>query len=175
MFYREADMSNETVVVFTRQGVRTILNAGGSGRWKLRPNKIRHCRYAVCTRNARHPKVEGSEDHRSAFLVAKVRDVAASSTKPGRYWIKFSEYALVSIPDVWKKTHRNPVKYTAIEELGIDLSKLEWKRMPAAKEPQESKSEGFHPAGGAVIAEAKRGLALAFGVAPESIEITIRG
>jgi hypothetical protein len=171
-------MSRDTVVVFTRQGVETILRDGGTGRWKLRPNRVlQHRRFAVCTRNAKHPKVEGPEAHRSAFLVGKIKDVVQSSAKPGRYWIKFSEYALVNVPDVWKKIHRNPVKYTMIEELGIDPSTLEWKPMPAAKEPPEPepKSDVVHPAGGLTITEAKKALARTFGVAPEAIEITVRG
>jgi hypothetical protein len=44
---------------------------------------------------------------------------------------EFSEYALVSIPEVWVKGDwRNPVKYVALEDLGIDPAKLKWKPMP---------------------------------------------
>ena len=39
----------------------------------------------------------------------------------GRYRIEFSEYARVNIADVWKGD-LIPVKYSSIEDLGIDPS-----------------------------------------------------
>jgi hypothetical protein len=69
------------------------------------------------------------------------------------------------------------VKYAELRELGIDPSQLEWERMP---EPNETSSPTTEVKALAVdapltMAEAKKGLALTFGVAPEAIEITIRG
>ena len=119
--------------------------------------------------------MEGPEDHRAAFLVGKIKDVVPSSTKPGRYWIQLSEYARVNIPNVWKKGNRNPVKYSTLEELGIDPSILKWEPMPNVSQVREPKVQLVHHVGALTIPDAKKGLALTFGVTPEAIEITIRG
>jgi hypothetical protein len=88
---------------------------------------------------------------------------------------KISEYAVVDYPEAWGEW-RNPVKYTTLEELGIDLKKLKFKPMPTPTKfltppapPNRSKT------GALTIAEAKAGLALQFGVPPEAIEILIKG
>jgi hypothetical protein len=92
-----------------------------------------------------------------------------------RWIIKISEYAVVDYPEAWGEW-RNPVKYTTLEELGIDPKKLKFKPMPTPTKvlpppapPDRSKT------GALTIAEAKAGLALQFGVPPEAIEILIKG
>jgi hypothetical protein len=90
--------------------------------------------------------------------------------------IQFSEYASVNVPNVWKRD-RNPVKYTEIEDLGIDPATLRWEPIPERTEadeaiPPQKVGDGQ---GSLTIAEAKKGLSLTFGVPPEAIEITIRG
>jgi hypothetical protein len=81
----------------------------------------------------------------------------------------------VNIPDAWKGD-RNPVKYSTLKKLGIDLSTLEWAPMPELTEPApEAKAPAATTGAPLTMAEAKRGLALTFGVSPEAIEITIRG
>lgn len=164
-----------TVVLFTRQSTEKILREGASGRWRLVPSHARQCKFAICTRNAKHSNVEGPEPHRSAFLVGKVKDITPSREKPGRYWIQFSEYALVDRPNVWNKGDRNPVRYAAIEELGIDPLKLKWELMPTTSHPPESMAQDGKAGVGLTMAEAKQGLSITFGVPPEAIEITIRG
>jgi hypothetical protein len=165
----------KSVVVFSRQSVDTILRSGGSGSWRLVPNHALHCGFAVCTRNAKHPKVEGPEAHHSAFLVGKIRDVVPSPRRSNRYWIQFSEYARVDIPNVWKKGDRNPVRYTTLEKLGIDPSTLKWEPMPVVNQLSEPNPQEAQPVGALTMAQAKKGLALTFGVPPEAIEITVRG
>jgi len=170
-------MPQEAIVVFTAKSVERILQEGGTSSWRLDRNHARQCVYAVCTRNANADWVEGSEAHHSAFLVGKVREVVPSPDHADRFLVQFSEYALVDVPDVWKGD-RNPVKYTPLEGLAIDFSKLKWEPMPAATatEPsaatREVKTAGARPL---TMSEAKNGLALTFGVKPEAIEITIRG
>ena len=44
-------------------------------------------------------------------------------------FIEISEYALVDYPETWGEW-RNPVKYTTLEELGIDPKDLKFKPMP---------------------------------------------
>lgn len=139
-------------------------------------NHARQCAFAVCTRNANADKVEGREAHHSAFLVGKIKDVVPSPTSPGRYLIQFSEFSRVNIPDAWKGD-RNPVKYAKLKELGIDPSKLKWERMPEPTEMSSPKTEVNALAADTplTMTQAKKGLALTFGVPPEAIEITIRG
>jgi hypothetical protein len=86
-----------------------------------------------------------------------------------------SEFAEVDVPGAWKGW-RNPVKYTTLEELGIEFSQLKFVPMPAnpasaANSPREAPSQSLS----LTIAQAKVALATHYGVAPESIEITIRG
>jgi hypothetical protein len=168
-------MPNTTaIVVFTAKDVARLLREGGTSSWRLDRNNARKCAYAVCTRNAHADWVEGPEAHHSAFLVGKVKEVVPSTEAEGRYLVQFGEYARVNIPDVWKGD-RNPVKYSTMEELGIDPSTLKWEPMP---DPIKQPSAQINPQKTATpltMTEAKKGLALTFGVAPDAIEITIRG
>jgi len=173
-------MSNKCAVVFTAKSVERILAEGGTSSWRLDRNHARQCGFAVCTRNANADWVEGPEAHHSAFLVGKIRDVvpclptAENKEAPeNRYLIQFSKFARVNIPEIWKGD-RNPVKYATLEDLGIDPSTLKWETMPEQSEkkntlPKTPSSLGL------TLAEAKKGLALTFGVPPDAIEITIRG
>src|SRR4051794_35091434 len=120
---------DKVLVVFTCKKVSRLLREGGTSRWHLDPRRARRCKFAVCTRNEKAEFEDGSgpEEHRSAFLVGKVKSVVEDE---GRYMVRFSEYALVDVPDVWKG-ERNPVKYQgSLRELGIDESKLQWQQMP---------------------------------------------
>ena len=168
--------SNKAVVLFTEKSIERILREGGTSSWRLDRNHARQCTFAVCTRNAHGKKVEGQETHRSAFLVGKIKDVVPSPKKEHRYLIQFSEYAFVNIPDAWKGD-RNPVKYSTLEEIGSDPTKLKWEPMPEPVDVPETEPRGpkGSPVGALTMAEAKKGLSLTFGVAPEAIEITIRG
>jgi hypothetical protein len=170
-------MSQEVAVIFTAKSVATLLEEGGTSAWRLDRNHARQCAYAVCTRNAHADWVEGPEAHHSAFLVGKISDIVAAPNRPGRYIIQFSDYAMVAIPDVWKGD-RNPIRYSNLDELGIDPAKLKWKAMPEAAEEIEPKPKPIRSIGGVqplTMNDAKKGLALTFGVPPEAIEITIRG
>ena len=169
-------MSVKAAVVFTAKSVERILQEGGTSSWRLDRNHARQCGFAVCTRNANADWVEGPEAHHAAFLVGKVSDVVPAPTTAGRYLIQFSEYALVTVPDAWKGD-RNPVKYADLKDLGIDPAKLKWRPMPEPSEIPDSTPHTKPLATGSplTMAEAKKGLALTFGVKPEAIEITIRG
>jgi hypothetical protein len=170
------EVSNKVAVVFTAKSIERILREGGTSSWRLDRNHARQCAFAVCTRNAKADDAEGSEPHHSAFLVGKIRDVVPTPASPGRYLILFSEFARVNILDAWKGD-RNPVKYAELKELGIDPSRLKWQRMPEPSETFSRATEVKELArhGPLTLAEAKKGLALTFGVAPDAIEITIRG
>ena len=88
-----------------------------------------------------------------------------------RWLLTFSEYAEIDIPDVWPG-NRNPVLYTDLESLNIDVNTLHFEPMPEPKlitQPEIVKSNSS-----LTVAEAKAGLALTFGVSPSNIEITVR-
>ncbi len=93
-----------------------------------------------------------------------------SRGRPDRYLIRFSQYTLLDIPNVWKGD-RVPTRYLTLSELSIDPEKLKWHSM--------TQPQGTDSANAMVtelsIAEAKPLLARKYGVPPESIEITIRG
>jgi len=168
-------MPADTAVVFTAKSIDTILREGGTSSWRLDPAHARRCTYVVCTRNANADWVEGSEEHQSAFIVGKVKDVVSAPWHKGRYLIRFSEYALLNRPEVWQGD-RNPVRYSSIDELGIDPSALEWRPMPEAEPSSHSEAvtKSPIPPGALTISDAKKGLALLFGVSQDAIEITIR-
>jgi hypothetical protein len=178
-------MANDTVVLFTAKSVERILQEGGTSSWRLDRNHARQCAYAVCTRNSNADWVEGMEEHHSAFLIGKIREVVPCPPTPEnnespekRYLIQFSEFARMKLPNAWKGD-RNPVKYTSLESLGINPSSLKWETMPESiSEPERKRQTGKSGKLGIqplTMAEAKKGLALMFNVAPEAIEITIRG
>lgn len=173
------------VAVFTAKSVATILHDGGSCSWVLDPVRARQCGYLVCTRNG-HPDEwawaeRAPEPHRSAFLVGTIADAVPSPNHDGRWLIRIDRYALVERPELWQGW-RNPVRYTTLDELGIDPAGLEFEDMPPVGEETIEDRPFGRPAapqpGKAVphlgIAEAKRGLAATFGVPEEAIEITIR-
>jgi hypothetical protein len=170
----------QALLIFTAKSVERIVAEGGSAAWKLDRNNARQCEYAVCTRNSRADWVEGSEAHASAFLVGRVSDIVAAPDRSGRWIVKMSEYAMVDIPSVWQGW-RNPIRYTTLEELGIDPNALSFKRMPA-----QSRSTGTAPKSkrdsqpaplriADELAATKRSLAERLGTTPEAIEIIVRG
>jgi len=168
--------ANEVLMVFTGKSVKTILKEGGTSSWHVKPSRARQCAYAVCTRNSKISWVQGNEPHGSAFLIGRIREVVQtppeidSRGRSDRYLIRFSQYALLNIPNVWKGD-RVPTRYMTLSELSIDLEKLKWLSMT---QPQVTDS-GNAMVTELSIAEAKPLLARKYGVPPESIEITIRG
>ncbi len=180
-------MPEEAVVVFTAKSVERILSEGGSAAWRLDRNHARRCDYVVCTRNLHSKWGDGTEEHQSAFLIGKIRDVVPCRPTPenaehekNRFLIEFSQYARLNVPNAWKGD-RNPVGYATLGSLGIDPAKLAWQNVPevaeAPKRNATSEAALANGAGGKALtmAEAKKGLALTFNVPPEAIEITIRG
>lgn len=173
-------MSAQVVAVLTAKSVERILRDGGTQSWALTRNNARQRQYAVCVRNAHADWTDGVEPHGTAFLVGKIKDVVPSTESEGRWLIQFSEYCVVDAAEAWGGW-RNPVKYATDSELGLDISKLKFKPMPASasaprKSGQNEQTEQTEKKQKPLtMAEAKSGLALSFGVSPDAIEITIRG
>jgi hypothetical protein len=171
-------MTADTIAVFTFKSLEHILRDGGSSSWVLDRKNARKCSYVVCMRNRHAYRPEGDEMHGSAFVVGKIADIVTTRDPEakGRWLIQLSEYAAVNVPEAWRGW-RNPVRYTTLEELGIEPGTLEFCLVP---EPSPVRSEGKLEGPSAftsplTIEEAKSGLAATFGVSPEAIEITIRG
>ena len=163
------------VAVYDRYPTETILSKGGSFSWVLNRDVAIQCRYLICCRSSD----QGSELKYSAFLIGKISDVVPSpeETAKKRWMIKFRQYALVNIPDVWKRW-QNPVHYFRSEEikdleerLGKSLDELDFQPvMKAKREPKpEAESELERDVKPLTIKEAKIGLAKSFGVDVDAI------
>src|SRR3954468_23129914 len=117
------------IAVLTRKSAQEIIDKAGSEAWVLNPENAKHYRYLVCCRNGKHPDVNADEPHASAFLVALVDELWPVAKKNARgqqrYRVTFSKYARVLRTRAWKQW-RNPVRYTSLEELGIDPDALEF-------------------------------------------------
>lgn len=165
----------DTIVVFTRKNTEQIVVAGGSAAWKIKPENARKARYIVCARNGKEST--GNEAHRAGFLIGRVKGTAPVVSYPGRYLIQISEWATLDIPDLWT-FGRNPVHYLNLVDLGIDLTKLHFRPVAAQQThlvPIQSAEVGDENILPLTIAQAKSGLAAAFGVDVSCVEITIRG
>jgi hypothetical protein len=173
-------LAEDTVAVFTARSPQRIVREGGSQAWVLNPVRAKQCTWLVCTQNrhnANHDFEDASEPHGSAFLVGKISGLRRSEENPNeaRWLITISEYALIDLPNVWGGW-RNPVRYTSLADLGIDPGSLSFQPLRAPVDPPAMATAAPPQAGrGLTIAEAKRGLALTFGVGEDAIEITIRG
>jgi len=175
----------DTIAVFTARSPERIAREGGSQAWVLNPARAKLCSWLVCTQNRHNPDHEFSdatEAHGSAFLVGKISAIREADEYEGgeRWMIAISEFARVDVPDVWKQW-RNPVRYTTLEELGIDPATLNFEPMPTATPATSTTSTPATSTAGQTapamltIAEAKKALAATFGVKPDAVEITIRG
>lgn len=168
--------SPDTIAVFTGKSLEHIFEDGGSQSWVLDRRHAKDCRYLVCCRSG-VDWVEGPEPRGSAFLVGRISNVvpATNEKRDNRWLIKIREFARVDIPGVWQNW-RNPVRYTNLTALGINLDSLKFEPMPEPSSVVESPVRRSSPdTVPLTINEAKRGLAKTFGVPEDAIEITIRG
>jgi hypothetical protein len=118
-------MPHTAIVTFTARPVEWILRDGGSGDWRLDPERARHAEFLVCTQN-RHNAEFGAPTapHGHAFLIGRIAGVGPSRERPDRWVIKISEYMEPNIGrKIWGYSGhaRYPIRYTTLEELGIDL------------------------------------------------------
>ncbi|RWA68670.1 hypothetical protein [Mesorhizobium sp.] len=168
-------MEANAIAIFTGKSTAMVLEDGGSRSWVLDQKKARGCEYAVLYFNeqSEYP-TKGFTGHREAFLVGRISNVVPSRWVPGRYLIQFDAYAEVSNSGAWAGW-RNPVRYTTLEELGIDETKLKFVPMPEVKhEKPESSTDVEGDLSPLTIHAAKVRLALQYDVKPEQIEIVIR-
>lgn len=166
-------MTHSAIAIYTGKPTETILEEGGSQAWVLDRRNAQKAEYGVLCFNPYAEWSKGDVEHGAAFLIGKISGVMPSPLEPERSIVLFDEYAEVNLPDVWGGW-RNPIKYTSLEDLGIDISSLTFQPMPKKANPAVA-TQSHAPAQGLTIDAAKAGLALTFGVKPEAIEITIRG
>ena len=151
---------SDVISVLTYKSIETILAIGGTQSWILDRNRAFRCDYVVMCRNAKRSDVEGPEEHGTAFMVGKVKDVVPSTEIEGRWLIQISEYALVDVPEQWEG--RNPVTYWKDDQYeDINFKALDYE--PLEKLPRRL-----------TILEAKAGLALGLNVPETAIEIVVR-
>ena len=156
---------------------------GGSQAWVLDPKRARSSGYLVCSWNPTGEYAENtpSREHREAYLVAPISSVDPTPDEPGRYIIRFREFARVNVKNAWPHRQRNPVTYTTLHDLGIEVEDLTFEPSEPQPQPAPSKAPAVAAtssngvAAPLTIAAAKRGLAVHYGVEPDAIEIIIRG
>ncbi|MGP6467506.1 hypothetical protein, partial [Pantoea agglomerans] len=140
--------------------------------------------YLVCVQNSKKDWGSQEAKHHHAFMIGKISGVSRSPENAKRWIINIDSYAEIDIPEQWDG-NRNPVSYRKLEDMGIDISKVDFK--PLSKEDSsalnaikdedeydeyEEDSNGVRPIN---LKEAKAGLALYFGVNEDDIQITIKG
>ena len=164
-------MTHAAIAVFTGKTLETLLAQGGSGPWVGAEERVKQQQYLVCVRKA----AMGTDDHGAAFLVGKIAGVQKHGVDrrgQQRWFFQISDFAALTHPGKWD--WRNPVRYTTLEDLGIELKKLKFKPAPPATVslPIAESAPSVKPL---TIAEAKAGLAAKFGVSPDAIDIHIKG
>lgn len=169
----------DCVVVLTARGITQILREGGSQAWRLDPSHAGKYEYAVCVQNTKPSWGTPEAKHHHAFLVGRISGISRSPDHPETRWIlNFDSYAEIDVPNQWGG-NRNPVSYGSLEKMGIDISKLDFKPLQKVEFPEsdEGVGLGFDDVGIRPLSlqEAKRGLAMKFGVSEEDIQITING
>ena len=167
-------MKNNCVVVLTARGKSRILKEGGSQAWRLNAHHAGKCSYVVCVQNRNKSWGQPEAKHHTAFLVGKISSISLSqeADSEGRWIINISEYADISIPNVWDG-NRNPVAYRTLEELNIDLENLQFNKLEQEPNVLEQANKPKEELEKISIPEAKRLLANYFDVPQENISITI--
>lgn len=152
----------DTVLTFTANDLQYIKTIGCDHSWVLNNKRAGSCKYLVCCHS-------GGAKKGHAFvvgLISRIRFVCVDQHSGKDRWaIHISEYASIDIPNVWNGQH-NPVRYTTLESLGIDISTLNFEKI--------QKTENSHVPS-LSIEQAKEGIAKKFNVSPEQIEILIKG
>lgn len=169
--------NDRAIVVFTGDSWDKICAEGGSGNWVISPKVADKCQYIVCCRKRSWSNRSDDIQDRSAFVIGKIAGLiehsdVANERGQSRYLIQMSDYAKIDHANIWVKERRNPVSYSTLKDLGIDARALKFKPMPQAAAAPNTKGNS---SGAMTIQDAKKGLALTFGVSPDDIEITIRG
>lgn len=168
------DQNDSAITVFTAHTLEKILSEGGSGDWVLDPKRANKFKYLVCYRKPSWENRGDGTTERVPFLIGIIKSFADRSRGDERgqrrFFIELSSFAMITNGKPHHDSRRNPVAYSSLHELGVDIKGLTFKDISVAERPQVAASEQT-----LTISEAKRALAKTFGVKPEDVEITIRG
>ena len=116
-------MAHTAIATFTHENLATLLRQGGSQGWRLDLRRAREREFLVCVQNRRHREFcEPGAAHGAIFLLGRICEVTPSDTRPGFWFIRINEFIELELIDAWHQ--RNPVQYTTLEALGIDLTGL---------------------------------------------------
>ena len=166
----------ETVIAFTTKNIDKTIEQGGCGYWKLNAKRVKKCTYVLLAANSLHRDSSHPKNlHRYGFLIAKVLDVKKHNyddiekKESARWVIQFSEYAEINIPNLWGG-FQNPIKYTNLDELNINVSNINWKPFPVST-TEEATDIKIPPL---TINEAKVGISKKLDIPTDCIEITIK-
>lgn len=147
------------VITYTHNDLEHITSKGHDNSWKLNQKRAGSCKYLVCCHS------QGA-NKRNAFLVGLISKVELFEEE--RYAIYISEYASINVSNTWKGW-QNPVHYTSLEDLGIDISTLKFEKIQKINEQTITEIPPLS------IEQAKEGLAKKFGISSEQIEIVVKG
>jgi hypothetical protein len=154
---------NSAIQTYTSNSFEAIVRQGGDFDWYLNVNRAKNCQYLVCCSSV-------GSNRGYNFLVGKISGVEFSKLddkEKKRYVIRISEAATINVSDQWGG-YQNPVHYTNLTDMGIDLSALKWQKV-ATPEPSLPTVLDL------TIAQAKAGLAQHYGVLASNVEIIIKG
>jgi hypothetical protein len=184
--------SEKAAVVFTFKSIQHICADGGTQSWRMHQSHVGAFDYVICARNRRHEDVEGPEEHGSAFLIGKVRDIVPSTehddpAKP-RFLIRMTEAAIIRDKPRFWQWGRWPTHYDSLAALGINPSDYDFKPLSELLVEMRETSESLDsPAAPALslpasgrrswkesIEHAKASLATELGIDVEAIEIAVR-
>src|SRR5699024_9122923 len=132
---------SESIAIFTGKDLSVFRAQGGSGYWRVKPERISQAQYAVAIRNLRESYVVTNDGmaHGQAFLLARVSGCIAAKPVAGRQLIQFDQIAMLpdneKFKNAWKKLtggQRFPVKYLVTDSLfnvlGLNSVHLRWER-----------------------------------------------
>lgn len=175
------------VTVLTARGINEILKTGGSKAWRLNASHAGKCSYVVCVQNSKTDWGTQEAKHHHAFMVGRISGISRIPDAQGKRWIiNIDSYAEIDIPNQWDG-NRNPVSYRNLEDMGIDLSKLNFKPigcvepspLNTANQTGSDEYAEYEEVGTSArplsLKEAKAGLSLYFGISEDDIQITIKG
>jgi hypothetical protein len=151
------------IQTYTSNSFEEIVKQGGDFDWYLNVNRAKNCQYLVCCSSV-------GNNRGCNFLVGKISGVEVSKKDEkgkNRYVIRVLEVAAINVSDRWGG-YQNPVHYTNLTDMGIDLSALKWQKVAT---PEQSSPAVLD----LTITQAKAGLAQYYGVLASNIEIIIKG
>ena len=150
---------NQAIQTFTKNSFEDIVSQAGDYSWPVNQNRAKNYKFLVCCSSST------GANRGSGFLIGKISGIESHMVdKKGkiRYIIQTSEVAVIDIPHLWPG-NRNPIRYTSLEELSINLSDLKFEKVSATRSHSLT------------IAQAKSELAENYGVSQDNIEIIIKG